>query len=246
MGCAQSGPNDVQDAKSDDTVASDAPVARAAMQRRRLSVALKPGELDKGSPLVDEAPVGTPAKGGAAAAADQFCIVSARSKKGYVPYNSKKQNQDAYVVHENLQGDAGMSIYGVFDGHGEFGELVSGFVRDHLPEHLEQQNNLKSDPVAALLSATASLCDALTRTSINRQFSGTTAVYGLRVARKLYVANIGDSRCIMVRRGVSGTLEVVALSYDHKPDSPKEKERILRAGGRVQPLPGRFLDHTCI
>ncbi len=64
---------------------------------------------------------------------------------------------------------------------------------------------------------------------------------GLRVDHKLYVANIGDSRCMIVRRGAAGTLEVVALSYDHKPDTPKEKERILRAGGRVQPLPGMRL-----
>ena len=103
---------------------------------------------------------------------------------------------------------------------------------------MEKESTLKSDPVKALTQATAALCSDLTRTSINRQFSGTTAVYGLRLGKKLYVANIGDSRCIVVRKGATGTIEVVALSYDHKPDSPGEKERILKAGGRVMPLPG--------
>jgi hypothetical protein len=28
------------------------------------------------------------------------------------------------------------------------------------------------------------------------------------------------------------------LSFDQKPENPKEKERIIKAGGRVEPLPG--------
>ncbi len=86
--------------------------------------------------------------------------------------------QDAYLVRENLCGDSQLSVYGVFDGHGEFGELVSGYCRDHLPTFLENEPNLKTDPVQALLSGTAAMCAALARTAINRQFSGTTAVYG--------------------------------------------------------------------
>ena len=81
-------------------------------------------------------------------------------------------------MRENLCGDSQLSVYGVFDGHGEFGELVSGYCRDHLPTFLENEPNLKTDPVQALLSATAAMCAALARTAINRQFSGTTAVYG--------------------------------------------------------------------
>lgn len=248
MGCATSSPADEPIGKKGDTSpkAGAAPTeARAMQQRRRLSVQTMNGELDaSGKPTgyVDEA---------ATSSADglgghkQFYQTAARSKKGYVPYNSRKQNQDAMLVRENLNDNPDVSVYGVFDGHGEFGELVSGYCRDHLPSFLEQEDSLVSDPVAALLSATANMCSALTRTAINRQFSGTTAVYGLRVGKKMYVANIGDSRCIIVRRGASGTLEVVALSYDHKPETPAEKTRILRAGGRVQPLPGALRRSSC-
>jgi serine/threonine protein phosphatase PrpC len=42
------------------------------------------------------------------------------------------------------------------------------------------------------------------------------------------VANAGDSRCII---GVNGTS--VAMSVDHKPDLPSERDRIYKAGKTV-------------
>ncbi len=56
--------------------------------------------------------------------ANQFYTTAYKSKKGFVPYNSRKQNQDAYLVQEMLKGDANIAMFGVFDGHGEFGEMV--------------------------------------------------------------------------------------------------------------------------
>ena len=44
----------------------------------------------------------------------------------------------------------------------------------------------------------------------------------------LIVANVGDSRAIHGRNGA-----VLELSYDHKPDDPKEIERIEAVGGTV-------------
>jgi len=43
--------------------------------------------------------------------------------------------------------------------------------------------------------------------------------------KKLYVANAGDSRCVLARGG-----KAVPLSYDHKPDNEEEKKRIEKAG----------------
>ena len=42
--------------------------------------------------------------------------------------------------------------------------------------------------------------------------SGCTAVVGLLRARTLYVANAGDSRCVVCRDG-----QAVEMSFDHKP-----------------------------
>merc|ERR1711964_299416 len=45
---------------------------------------------------------------------------------------------------------------------------------------------------------------------------------------EVFVANAGDSRCVLVRAGTA-----VPLSKDHKPTLRTERERIYRAGGFV-------------
>ncbi|KAB0795291.1 hypothetical protein PPYR_12130 [Photinus pyralis] len=58
--------------------------------------------------------------------------------------------------------------------------------------------------------------------------SGCTAVVALLRENQLYVANAGDSRCIVCRNG-----KAVDMSLDHKPEDDLETQRILKAGGRV-------------
>jgi protein phosphatase 1G len=59
--------------------------------------------------------------------------------------------------------------------------------------------------------------------------SGCTAVLALFVAEKhLYVANAGDSRCVVCRDG-----KAVDMSEDHKPEDELERLRIEKAGGVV-------------
>ncbi|KAH8366868.1 hypothetical protein KR084_010523, partial [Drosophila pseudotakahashii] len=63
--------------------------------------------------------------------------------------------------------------------------------------------------------------------------SGCTAVVCLLHGRDLYVANAGDSRCVISRNG-----KAIEMSLDHKPEDDEEASRIIRAGGRVT-LDGR-------
>ena len=51
----------------------------------------------------------------------------------------------------------------------------------------------------------------------------------------MWVANAGDSRAIIARRGPNGTLITHDLTQDQKPDTPLEKVRIEKMGGRVSP-----------
>jgi serine/threonine protein phosphatase PrpC len=46
--------------------------------------------------------------------------------------------------------------------------------------------------------------------------------------KKLYIANAGDSRCVLARGG-----KALALSLDHKPDNDIEKTRIEKAGSTI-------------
>ncbi len=44
----------------------------------------------------------------------------------------------------------------------------------------------------------------------------------------LFVANAGDSRCVLCRDG-----KAVDMSVDHKPEDDEERERIEKAGGKI-------------
>ncbi|XP_055319392.1 probable protein phosphatase CG10417 isoform X2 [Sitodiplosis mosellana] len=58
--------------------------------------------------------------------------------------------------------------------------------------------------------------------------SGCTAVVALLHENELFVANAGDSRCVVCRDG-----KAMDMSFDHKPEDTEELERIRKAGGRV-------------
>ena len=59
--------------------------------------------------------------------------------------------------------------------------------------------------------------------------AGCTAICATLQGRKLVVANAGDSRAVLCRKG--GIAE--AMSFDHKPDNLIERERICKSGGFV-------------
>lgn len=47
--------------------------------------------------------------------------------------------------------------------------------------------------------------------------------------REIICANSGDSRCVLSEKG-----HVIEMSYDHKPDLPGERHRVLSAGSHVE------------
>ncbi|CAF1081827.1 unnamed protein product [Adineta steineri] len=63
--------------------------------------------------------------------------------------------------------------------------------------------------------------------------SGCTAVLTLLRDKQLFVANAGDSRCVVCRGG-----QAIEMSFDHKPEDPPERSRIEKAGYKVT-LDGR-------
>jgi serine/threonine protein phosphatase PrpC len=56
----------------------------------------------------------------------------------------------------------------------------------------------------------------------------TANVIAIEDYKKLYVANAGDSRAVLARKG-----KAIALSNDHKPHNEIEKARIEKAGSTI-------------
>ncbi|GME91624.1 hypothetical protein B5S28_g3683 [[Candida] boidinii] len=142
-----------------------------------------------------------------------------------------------------------INIYGVFDGHG--GTSASTFVGEHLPiiirKELEKKIQLLNDEdklklinndyndiiykinFIKLLKSSFMQCDSKFYKSDNNN-SGSTAVLTLIFQNYIFVANSGDSRCIMsCDKGATKT-----LSFDHKPKNLGELMRIKNDGGYVQ------------
>lgn len=72
--------------------------------------------------------------------------------------------------------------------------------------------------------------------------SGTTATVLVHLydQKKIYAAYVGDSRAVLGKRKKDGSNKLIAkdITKDHKPDSPREKARIMRSGGEVMKLEG--------
>ncbi|CAG9336276.1 unnamed protein product [Blepharisma stoltei] len=155
--------------------------------------------------------------------------------------------EDAKITNINF--DASSELFGVYDGHG--GHEVAQFVTRHLSQELLQNANYRQGRIDLALQETYLRLDELQVTQdgmkelvrISKDLpdstpvnandmiiqAGCTAVTALIKGNELYVANAGDSRCVLCRNG-----QAVELSIDHKPDMPEEKNRIYRAGGNVE------------
>jgi serine/threonine protein phosphatase PrpC len=153
------------------------------------------------------------------------------SKKGHAPYNPRKKNQDALIMADDPI--TGSLVLCVLDGHGEHGDGVSSSLRDQLPQEMFSHPAWATDLKTATADAIAKCERNLLRNyRIDSEFSGTTLSMAIIRGNKLTGVNVGDSRVILGKEK-DGRFFAQDITFDHKPDSPKEKERILACGGRV-------------
>jgi serine/threonine protein phosphatase PrpC len=121
----------------------------------------------------------------------------------------------------------------VLDGHGEHGDYVSAWFRDQLVAEMFNHPSWATNLTVAVADAIAKVeRDLLRNFRIDTEFSGTTLSMAIVRGNIVTGVNIGDSRVILGYEE-NGRLVPKDITFDHKPDSPKEKERILACGGRV-------------
>jgi len=165
----------------------------------------------------------------------QRCAVSEYSgvsKKGHAPYNPRKKNQDALIMADDPATNS--LVLCVLDGHGEHGDGVSQTFRDQLVTELFSHVAWASDLQIAVTDAIAKVERNLLRNyRIDSEFSGTTLSMAIVRGNTVTGVNIGDSRVILGSQQSDGSITAEDITFDHKPDTPAEKERILACGGRV-------------
>uniref|UniRef100_A0A6U1RBM7 PPM-type phosphatase domain-containing protein n=1 Tax=Cyclophora tenuis TaxID=216820 RepID=A0A6U1RBM7_CYCTE len=204
--------------------------AQFQKMRRRLTVTGASETIDGVSKLSVNQP--DPATGKYQAAVR--CAVteySGVSKKGHAPYNPRKKNQDALVMADDPATNT--LVLCVLDGHGEHGDSVAASFREQLAAEMFNHPAWPTDVKKASADAIAKIEHGVIRNfRIDTEFSGTTLSMAIVRGNQLTGVNVGDSRVILGLEE-NGSLGSAEITFDHKPDSPKEKERILACGGRV-------------
>jgi protein phosphatase 2C len=143
--------------------------------------------------------------------------------------NARDYMEDRYSVNSRVC--RGAYFFAVYDGHG--GNTISDACADDMPDTVCKLMDISGDDakyalVEALKRIDRKCLDAVV--SNEGHACGTTVCMGLldRKAKKLTVANVGDSR--MVVRTASGMRQI---TDDHCMEHAGDRARIARQGGRV-------------
>ena len=162
-------------------------------------------------------------------------------------YEAEKINQDNLfkVNYEDLN----LYFYGVCDGHGTYGHLVSNFIKSNLPIILYhnlssiisniQDNNKNNNDLfynAIKNSFLQTEYQLNNNSKIDINFSGSTCISLLFCKNQIITANLGDSRAIKGQYNKNNkkwTYEI--LSKDHKPEDREESLRIKKNNGNIHP-----------
>ena len=164
-----------------------------------------------------------------------------------------KTNQDAFYINTSLKNSSNCSLFAVFDGHGPLGHKVSEFLKknltginlllDSIESRFDPDATYEVDEYTGILEAVClDINNKLTANkTINSLFSGSTGILVLMHRDIVSCANVGDSRAGLFRKAENGSFSLYKLSYDHTPAEPKEKERVIKAGGKVHPCQGNNL-----
>ena len=153
----------------------------------------------------------------------------------------KEINEDKIIVINQIKKPASskmktwpkISYFGIFDGHG--GEGCSEFLKNNLLNYLIDNKNFPFDIKTGLTESFEKAEEEFFKLKCSGDIehcdkSGSCALVSILFDNKIYIANLGDSRAIM---SMSSGTKVKQLTNDHKPDNPKEFERVIKNGSKI-------------
>lgn len=113
--------------------------------------------------------------------------------------------------------------YAVFDGHG--GREASAYCAEKL-HSLIASKYVKGQPLGPIIAK--SIHEINQNIISTWEYAGTTAAIAIIADDRIYTANVGDSRVILIQ-----DKKATRLSVDHKATAPKERRAILKRGGSI-------------
>ena len=140
-----------------------------------------------------------------------------------------------------------ISFFGIFDGHN--GDHCAEFLRQNLLQYIYTNPNFPKNVEKSIKEAflkadedylknyslikDKNIINANINSNSNLDYynnSGSCGLILIIVDTKIYIANVGDSRCIMSCQ--NGKIQK-DVTRDHKPEFPYEKQRIYDNGGNI-------------
>ena len=126
-----------------------------------------------------------------------------------------------------------IAYFGVFDGHA--GSKCVEYLRNNLLNYIMNNSHFPNNIPSAIKHGFKKIDeDYLTKHAfVSNKLednSGSCGLILLLVNNIIYIANVGDSRCVGSFK--NGKL-LKDITFDHKPNAPYERERILKNGGKI-------------
>ncbi|OIV96724.1 hypothetical protein TanjilG_09266 [Lupinus angustifolius] len=150
-----------------------------------------------------------------------FSLVKGRANHPMEDYHVAKFVQ----IH-----DKELGLFAIYDGH--LGDRVPAYLQQHLFANILKEDEFWDDPTLSISKAYESTDQAILSHSSDLGHGGSTAVTAILISgRSLWIANVGDSRAILSRKG-----QAVQMTTDHEPST--ERGSIETRGGFVSNLPG--------
>lgn len=134
--------------------------------------------------------------------------------------NKREVLEDAYFLDIISEFEV---FCGVYDGH--VGNFAAQYARNNLYKFFYEELGRGKDELSALRRAYERVSEDL-----KNQDSGTTAVNFYLRNSKMFYANAGDARLVII-----GEYGARQLTEDHRLDNQEEKERVLKCGGIIMP-----------
>ncbi|KAJ0246434.1 protein phosphatase 2C 49 [Hirschfeldia incana] len=163
----------------------------------------------------------------------------------YADIGPKRSMEDEHICVDDLSSQLGClfelpkpsAFYAVFDGHG--GSEAATYVKQNairllfedekFPQTSEVNSVYVEEVKSSLRNAFLQADLALAEDCSISSSTGTTALAALISGRILMVANAGDCRAVLCRKG-----KAIEMSHDHRPIYLPERRRVEESGGVIE------------
>ncbi|XP_076936640.1 putative protein phosphatase 2C 25 [Bidens hawaiensis] len=153
---------------------------------------------------------------------DGYSVYCKRGKRDHM--------EDRFKAKVDFNGDNKQAFFGVFDGHG--GSKAAEFASQNLEKNIKNEVE-KMGEVEIVEAVKQGYLTTDSEFLKQEQRGGACCVTAVITSGNLVVSNAGDCRAVVSRGGAAE-----ALTSDHRPSRPDEKQRIESLGGYVDSIRG--------